>query len=149
MEEGNKKVNKFNKSKESLLGTKHDVIAHYERTLDSSVVITPDKTLESSVDKPLVPDFTKRQGGQEAVDEGIKLCRRYEDLKRSLENKLAKVQEFLHQVQNYETSLNAFDEWLRKQKENVDSVKLCTCTIEKINTELATIKVININSYCN
>lgn len=136
-------MNELNKSEETLLDTKHDIIAQYERTLESTT-ITTDRTLESSVDKPQIPNFAKRQGAQEVVSENKQLNKRYEDLKCSLENQLIKVQEFLLRVQTFESSLSDLDEWLIKEKESVDSIELCACTIEKITSELTVIKVTNI-----
>ena len=69
----------MNKFEELLLGKDHIVIRQYERTLEESMITAVGK-LESSVDKPQIPDFAKRQGAQEAVDEGRKLRKRYEDL---------------------------------------------------------------------
>lgn len=142
VDEANKKVNELNKSEEQLLGAKLDVIVQYERTLESTL----DETLESSVDKLLIPDFAKREGAQEVVSRGRKLRKRYDDFKCSLENQLAVVQAFLLQVQNYEASLGVVEEWLKKEKEIIDSIELTTCTTEKINSELIMIKVTNVSS---
>lgn len=135
-------MNELNKSEEQLLGAKLDVIVQYERTLESTL----DEPLESSVDKLLIPDFAKREGAQEVVSRGRKLCKRYDDFKCSLENQLAVVQGFLLQVQNYEASLGVVEEWLKKEKEIIDSIELTTCTTEKINSELIMIKVTNVSS---
>ena len=135
-------MNELNKSEEQLLGAKLDVIVQYERTLESTL----DETLESSVDKLLIPDFAKREGAQEVVSRGRKLRKRYDDFKCSLENQLAVVQAFLLQVQNYEASLGVVEEWLKKEKEIIDSIELTTCTTEKINSELIMIKVTNVSS---
>ena len=101
--------------------------------------------LESSVDKPQLPDFTKRGGAQEAVDEGRKLCKRYEDLKRSTDNRLIEVQDLLRRVQDYETALGSFGDWLREEKGTVNLIESFACTTEGINAELAKIKVL----YCS
>ena len=100
-----------------------------------------DKKLESSVDKPQLPDFAKRQGAQEAVDEGKKLRKRYEDLKRRTDNRLVEVQDLLRRVQDYETALGNFGDWLREEKGTVNLIESFACTNEGINTELAKIKV--------
>lgn len=100
-----------------------------------------DKKVESAVDKPQLPDFTKRQGAQEAVDEGKKLRKRYEDLKRSTDNRLAEVQDLLRRVQDYETALGNFGDWLREEKGTVNLIESFACTIEGINAELTKIKV--------
>ena len=99
------------------------------------------KAAESSVDKPQLPDFAKRQGAQEAVDEGKNLRKRYEDLKRSTDNRLVKVQDLLRQVQDYETALGNFGDWLREEKGTVNLIESFACTIEGINAELDKIKV--------
>ena len=96
---------------------------------------------ESSVDKPQLPDFAKRQGVQEAVDEGKNLRKRYEDLKRSTDNRLAEVQDLLRRVQDYETALGNFGDWLREEKGTVNLIESFACTIEGINAELNKIKV--------
>jgi len=101
-----------------------------------------DKKLESSVDKPQLPDFAKRQGAQEAVDEGKKLRKRYEDLKRRTDNRLAEVQDLLRRVQDYETALGSFGDWLREEKGIVNLIESFASTNEGINTELAKIKVL-------
>ena len=100
-----------------------------------------DKKLDSSVDKPQLPDFAKRQGAQEAVDEGKNLRKRYEDLKRRTDNRLAEVQDLLRRVQDYETALGSFGDWLREEKGTVNLIESFACTIEGINSELAKIKV--------
>ena len=100
-----------------------------------------DKKFESSVDKPQLPDFAKRQGAQEAVDEGKKLRKRYEDLKRRTDNRLVEVQDLLRRVQDYETALGNFGDWLREEKGTVNLIESFACTNEGINTELAKIKV--------
>lgn len=100
-----------------------------------------EKKLESSVDKPQLPDFAKRQGAQEAVDEGKKLRKRYEDLKRRTDNRLVEVQDLLRRVQDYETALGNFGDWLREEKGTVNLIESFACTNEGINTELAKIKV--------
>ena len=104
-----------------------------------------DKKLESSVDKPQLPDFAKRQGAQEVVDGGRKLRKRYEDLKRSTDNRLAEVQDLLRRVQDYETALGNFGDWLREEKGTVNLIESFACTIEGIDAELAKIKVTNNN----
>ena len=101
-----------------------------------------DKKLESSVDRPQLPDFAKRQGAQEAVDEGKKLRKRYEDLKRHTDNRLVEVQDLLRRVQDYETALGNFGDWLREEKGMVNLIESFACTNEGINTELAKIKVL-------
>ena len=101
-----------------------------------------DKKLESSVDKPQLPDFAKRQGAQEAVDEGRKLRKRYEDLKRSTDNRLTDVQDLLRRVQDYETALGNFGDWLREEKGTINLIESFACTNEGIKTELAKIKVL-------
>ena len=101
-----------------------------------------DKKLESSVDRPPLPDFAKRQGAQEAVDEGKKLRKRYEDLKRRTDNRLSEVQDLLRRVQDYETALGNFGDWLREEKGTVNLIESFACTNEGINTELAKIKVV-------
>ena len=136
------KLNELNRSEEQLLGAELDLIVQYERAFESTL----DETLESSVDKPLIPDFAKRQGVQEAVNRGRKLRKRFNDFKCNLENQLPKLQDFLLQVQDYEASLGVVDEWLKKEKEIINSVELSTCTSEKIDSDLMMIKVTNINS---
>ena len=136
------KLNELNRSEEQLLGAELDLIVQYERALESTL----DETLESSVDKPLIPDFSKRQGVQEAVNGGRKLRKRFNDFKCNLENQLPKLQGFLLQVQDYEASLGVVDECLKKEKEIINSVELSTCTTEKIDSDLMMIKVTNINS---
>ena len=101
-----------------------------------------DKKLESSVDKPQLPDFAKRQGAQEAVDEGKNLRKRYEDLKRRTDNRLAEVQDLLRRVQDYETALGSFGDWLREEKGIVNLIESFASTNEGINAELAKIKVL-------
>lgn len=108
-----------------------------------------DKKLESSVDKPQLPDFAKRQGAQEAVDEGKILRKRYEDLKRNTDNRLAEVQDLLRRVQDYETALGNFGDWLREEKGTVNLIESFASTIEGINAELAKIKVFIVYIYCN
>ena len=100
--------------------------------------------LESSVDKSQLPDFAKRGGAQEAVDEGRKLRKRYEDLKRNTDNRLIEVQDLLRKVQDYETALGSFGDWLREEKGTVNLIESFACTTEGINAELAKIKVL----YC-
>ena len=136
------KLNELNRSEEQLLGAELDLIVQYERAFESTL----DETLESSVDKPLIPDFAKRQGVQEAVNRGRKLRKRFNDFKCNLENQLPKLQDFLLQVQDYEASLGVVDEWLKKEKEIINSVELSTCTSEKTDSDLVMIKVTNINS---
>ncbi|XP_065889965.1 microtubule-actin cross-linking factor 1-like isoform X3 [Dysidea avara] len=96
--------------------------------------------LESSVDKSQLPDFAKRGGAQEAVDEGRKLRKRYEDLKRNTDNRLIEVQDLLRKVQDYETALGSFGDWLREEKGTVNLIESFACTTEGINAELAKIK---------
>lgn len=135
-------MNKLNKSEENLLGVKLDLVVQYERILESTL----GEALESSVDKPQLPDFAKRQGAEEAVDRGKKLRKRYEDFKCSLERQFDVLQDFLLQVENYETSLGTVDEWLKKEKEIISSIELGTCATEKLHSDLLMIKVTDVNS---
>ena len=129
---------------ETLLGADLEIITQCDFTdLLNASTTTEEGTLESSVDKPQLPDFTKRGGAQEAVDEGRKLCKRYEDLKCSTDNRLIEVQDLLRRVQDYETALGSFGDWLREEKERVASIELYACTTEGINAELAKIQVSN------
>ena len=89
-----------------------------------------------------LPDFVKRQGAQEAVDEGGKLRKRYEDLKHSINNQLINVQDLLIRVQDYETTLGSFGDWLREEKGAVSLIRSFACTNDGINAELDKIKVI-------
>ena len=98
--------------------------------------------LDSSVDKPQLPDFAKRGGAQEAVDEGRQLRKRYEDLKRSTDNRLIEVQDLLRRVQDYERALGSFGDWLREEKGTVNLIESFACTTEGINAELDKIKVV-------
>lgn len=110
------------------------------------------RNLNDSENKLLGPDdsnesVSKKQGAQEIVDEDRKLHKRYEDLKCSINNQLAKAQEMLCQVQNYETAESNFDDWLRQENEAVNLIKKFACTSEDVNTELAKIQVQLLSSY--
>ena len=109
-------------------------------SLDTSTT-TDGGILESSVDK--VPDFVEREGVQEAIDEGRKLRKRYKDLKRNTDNRLIEVQDLLRRVQDYETALGSFGDWLREEKGTVNLIESFACTTEGINAELAKIQVNN------
>ena len=108
-----------------------------------------DKKVESSVDKPQIPDFARRQGAQEAVDEGRRLRKRYEDLKRSTDNRLSEVQDLLRRVQDYETALGNFGDWLREEKGTVNLIESFAPTLEGINIELTKIKVLPLCCVCD
>jgi len=114
---------------------------------DHSIKIISQEKLESSVDKPQTPEFAKRQGAQEVVDGGRKLRKRYEDLKRSTDNRLAEVQDLLHRVQDYETALGNFDDWLSEEEETVNLMESFVCNIEDIDAKLVQMKVYIISSY--
>ena len=86
--------------------------------------------------------LVKRQGAQEAVDDCRKLRKRYEELKRSTDNRLIEVQDLLRRVQDYERALGSFGDWLREEKGTVNLIESFACTTEGINAEIAKLKVV-------
>lgn len=105
-------------------------------------LLGPDYSAQCALqDKPEIPVFANRQGAQQVVDEGRKLNKRYEDLKCSTDNIVAKAQELLCQVEDYEAALSNFNEWLGKEIETVNLITSFACTNEDINAELTKIQV--------
>ena len=109
-------------------------------SLDTSTT-SEEGILESSVDKPQLPDFAKRGGAQEAVDEGRQLRKRYEDLKRITDKQVMEIRGILQRVQDYERALGSFGDWLREEKGTVNLIESFACTTEGINAELDKIQV--------
>ena len=105
-----------------------------------------DKLLEEHrkvdmADKGSPVDLHKRLGEQEAVDGSRKLLERFEDLKHNTNHQLKGAQDLLQRVQDYETALGSFGDWLSEEIQTVNLIESFACTPEGINAELAKAKV--------
>ena len=99
------------------------------------------KDLNSSVDKPVLPDWFERAGAPEAVEVGADLRCRYDKLNLDTAARNDTGSQLLTRVLEYESDYDKFHDWLKEEKATLDSFTPPAITIDELNTQLQEVEV--------
>lgn len=131
-------MNEVSKSEEELFESELSTIQLCEERLTEQV---KSDDLNSSVDKPVLPDWLERAGAPEAVEVGADLRSRYEKLNLDTAARSDTGSQLLARVLEYESEYDKFHDWLKNKKAVLDSFTPPAITIEELMTQLEEVEV--------